>query len=107
MASQDANIFNVEVPQGTDVEVVQRVIVQALFARNWVVTEQTDGQISATLDHRNIHGSITINYSATSITIKDNSVDANGNPFVPVRWIKYLMADIHKNIAVFVTNQAQ
>lgn len=99
MAQSGDKNFYVDVPEGITMEKIHGAIVYALVDRGWSVTSDAEGTVSAELDRleaRKIHGMVTITYTDKLITIADNSVDDKGNPFVPIRWLKYLAQSMDK-----------
>lgn len=99
MAANGDNKFLVDVNPGLSLDQVKSAILASLVEREWTIISDNDGVISAELDRaneRSVHGKIAITYSNSSIMILDSSVDAKGNPFVPVRWLKYLSMSMTK-----------
>ena len=98
MAMQDSTTFSVPVPEGISTKVVKNAILLSLGKREWIVENQSDNSITASLNHRNVMGKIVITFDEKVITIEDHSTDENGVPFVPVRWINNLKKDFSTNM---------
>jgi hypothetical protein len=103
LAARGENVFTVDVLPGLGADIVKNAVLTALAQRQWTVTSVSDGRIAAELDateKRGIHGIITITYNDKAVTITDASTDDKGNPFVPVRWMKYLQQSISSAMLV-------
>ena len=94
LAATGQTVFSVSVPQGADMEEVGRGIDRVLGLRGWTVSDNDDGSKSATLVHRGISGRITVRYDAEAVLIEDDSSTTNGEPLVPLRWIRFLLEDL-------------
>lgn len=103
MASQDDRVFTIGIPSGVSSDDVRNCVLLSLSNRRWSADEKADGSIEAELVARGIHGHVVITYDDKSITIEDHSTDHEDVPFVPIRWIRYLMRDIRNHMIKYGT----
>ena len=101
MAQKGDNVFLLDVPNGVDLKSVRASVAAALAERQWSIVKESNGRISAELNGlkaRNVYGKVTIDYTTKLITVTDNSTYVDGKPFVAIRWDKYLLMSIKKQL---------
>jgi hypothetical protein len=101
MAVKGDNVFLLDVPNGVDLKGVRASVAAALAERQWKIVKESDGRIFAELNDlkkRDVYGKLTIDYTTKLITVTDNSTDIDGKPFVAIRWDKYLLISMKKQL---------
>ena len=100
----NARPLRVVIPSGVDNAKAIKAAETALINRDWVVTNQTDDEISGKLSHRRFDAVVNIRIEGRSLVLYSDSTYTNPQtnevtPGVPYGWLEYLKKDIKKFIA--------
>ena len=88
----------IQVPQGVSMAQLETVVMEALSARGWAISDHKPGEIDATYARREFSVTIAVHYDARQVQI--NYLDSSN--------LKYEVKDgqryIHKNYASWIQN---